>query len=142
VSTREETFAVYIAGEQIEGTEIGVTYVYITTPLGRVRMTGEEAGELGQKLTAAAECDRNLDDEGEAPDFFRPGRTYTVNAPFLAPEIRANFQCIAVAVHPTAGSRRALGFEQEGAGSPWRSSSLRDEEWADGWVELTEDGAK
>jgi hypothetical protein len=75
-----------------------------------------------------------------APDFFQPGRTYTEDAPFRAPEDRPNFQCIAVAVHPTTGDRRALGFEQPGAGRPWRSSSMRDEEWADGWTAVTEGG--
>ncbi|MFF7130328.1 hypothetical protein [Streptomyces sp. NPDC008240] len=74
------------------------------------------------------------------PDFFQPGHTYTENAPFRAPEDRANFQCIALAIHPTTGDRRAFGFEQPGAGHPWRSSSLRNEEWADGWVEVAEGG--
>ena len=82
------------------------------------------------------------DTADEAVDFFRPGRTYTEDAPFRAPEDRPNFQCIAVAVHPTTGGRRALGFEQAGAGRPWKSSSLRDEEWADGWVDVTEAGAE
>ncbi len=63
MTTREDTFAVYCAGEQIEGTDIGITYIYITTPLGRVRMTADEADELGHKLIAAAECDRSLGDE-------------------------------------------------------------------------------
>jgi hypothetical protein len=76
------------------------------------------------------------------PNFFEPGRTYTEDAPFRAPEDRPNFQCVAVAIHPTTGDRRALGFEQAGAGAPWKSSSFRDEEWADGWVEITEDGSK
>jgi hypothetical protein len=77
-----------------------------------------------------------------APDFFQPGRTYTEDAPFRAPEDRGNFQCVAVAIHPTTGNRRALGFEQAGAGAPWKSSSFRDEEWADGWVETTEGGGQ
>lgn len=71
-------------------------------------------------------------------DFFQPGRTYTKDAPFRAPEDRPNFQCIAVAIHPTTGSRRALGFEQAGAGGPWKSASFRDEEWADGWADITD----
>lgn len=41
-------------------------------------------------------------------------------------------------IHPTTGGRRALGFEQPGAGRPWRSSSMRDEEWADGWADITD----
>lgn len=71
-------------------------------------------------------------------DFFQPGRAYTEDAPFRAPEDRPNFQCIALATHPTTGDRRAFGFEQPGAGRPWKSSSLRDEEWADGWTDITD----
>lgn len=66
-----EDFAVYCAGEQIDGvdgTPIGMTYIYVTTPLGRVRMTREEADELGRKLLAAAEYDRALDDEDDDPE--------------------------------------------------------------------------
>lgn len=77
---------------------------------------------------------------GVKPTFFEPGRTYTENAPFRAPEDRPNFQCVAVAIHPTTGTRRALGFEQPGTGGRWSSSSMRDEEWADGWVDITEGG--
>lgn len=76
------------------------------------------------------------------PDFFQPGHTYTQNAPFRAPEDRPNFQCIAVATHPTTGNRRAFGFDQPGAGGPWSSASLRDEEWADGWIDVTEGGGR
>lgn len=79
-----------------------------------------------------------LTEDGETADFFQPGRTYTENAPYRAPEDRPNFQCVAVAVHPTKGNRRALGFEQSGAGAPWASASMRDEEWWDGWVEVAE----
>lgn len=56
-----EDFAVYIAGEQIRGTDIGLTYVYVTTPLGQVRMTPDEAEQLGRKLIAAAEYDREAE---------------------------------------------------------------------------------
>lgn len=76
----------------------------------------------------------------ESLDFFQPGRTYTRNLPFAAPEVCPSFQCVAVAEHPTRGTRRALGFERQGANAPWASSSLRDEEWADGWVEVTAPG--
>ncbi|GKQ39517.1 hypothetical protein [Streptomyces sp. A012304] len=81
------------------------------------------------------------DELATPPDFFRPGRTYTTDEPFRAPEDRPNFQCVAVAIHPTMGSRRALGFEQPGSGRTWKSASLRDDEWADGWVDVTEGGA-
>jgi predicted class III extradiol MEMO1 family dioxygenase len=54
---------VYCAGEQIDGTEIGVTYIYVSTPLGRVRMTADEAENVGRCLLAAAEYDRSLDNE-------------------------------------------------------------------------------
>jgi hypothetical protein len=83
------------------------------------------------------------DDSGDGErdgDFFAPGHLYTEDAPFRAPEDRPNFRCVAVAVHPTTGGRRALGFEQPGAGRPWRSVSLRDEEWLYGWVDITGGG--
>lgn len=63
MTVRDETFAVYCAGEEIDG--IGMTYIYATTPLGQIRMTADEAEDLGRKLIAAAEYDRALDD-GEA----------------------------------------------------------------------------
>ncbi|MEU7435686.1 hypothetical protein AB0B07_33335 [Streptomyces sioyaensis] len=72
------------------------------------------------------------------PDFFRAGRTYIRNLPFRAPEARPNFQCVAVATHPTKGTLRALGFEQASAGAPWVSASMRTEEWVDGWSEVRE----
>ncbi|WP_069751655.1 hypothetical protein [Streptomyces sp. EN16] len=64
-SPQTGTFDVYIAGEQIPGTEIGMTFIYVTTPLGRVRMTADEAEALGQKLIAAAEYDQQseVDDD-------------------------------------------------------------------------------
>lgn len=52
-------FDVYLAGETLEGTDIGSTYVYITTPLGQVRMTEEEAENLGQCLLGAARTYRD-----------------------------------------------------------------------------------
>lgn len=61
----EETFAVYIAGEQIDGTDIGMTYIQVTTPLGRLRMTAEEADDLGRKLIAAAEYDLVAEQEDD-----------------------------------------------------------------------------
>lgn len=64
--TDSETFAVYCAGEMIDGTDIGITYIYAVTPLGRVRMTADEAETLGRSLIAAAECDRKLEAEDES----------------------------------------------------------------------------
>lgn len=63
--TESETFGVYCAGETIDGTEISVTYIHISTPLGQVRMTADEAENLGRCLLAAAEYDRNLNDEDD-----------------------------------------------------------------------------
>ena len=91
----------------------------------------------------AIDCDRlrvALRDTGlnpedaDAPDFFRPGRTYHLGGPFQAPELCLIFRCVAIAQHPTAKARRAFGFERTGEpGSPWRSAALRDEEWEQGW---------
>jgi hypothetical protein len=46
--------SVYIAGEQIPGTDIGLSYIYVTTPFGQLRLTGEEAETLGRLLEHAA----------------------------------------------------------------------------------------
>lgn len=69
--------------------------------------------------------------------FFRPGRMYTQNLPFRAPEDRPNFECIGVGRHPSkGGALRAFGFEQPGVGQPWASAAQRMEEWTEGWVDL------
>lgn len=59
-----DSLDVYIAGEQVPGTEIGLSYIYVTTSLGKVRMTGEEAAELGQKLAHAAVTMQEIEDAG------------------------------------------------------------------------------
>jgi hypothetical protein len=58
-----ETFGVYCAGEQVAPDGPGMTYIYLTTPLGRVRFTADEAEKVGRELIAAAEYDRTLNDE-------------------------------------------------------------------------------
>lgn len=79
-----------------------------------------------------------LTEQTAEPDFFQPGHTYTKDAgPHTAPETHPTLRCIAVAEHPTRGSRRAFGFLQLGAGARWVSASLRDEEWAEGWTDVT-----
>ena len=55
---------VYVAGEQVPGTDIGMGYIYVTTALGRVRMTAEEAESLGQKLIHAARTSREIEAAG------------------------------------------------------------------------------
>ncbi|MEU6222288.1 hypothetical protein [Streptomyces sp. NPDC047042] len=70
------------------------------------------------------------------PSFFRPGRAYTRDLPFRAPEDRPNFDCLGVGTHPTKAVVRAFGFEQPGAGRPWVSASQRMEEWGEGWIDL------
>lgn len=64
-ASTHESFAVYCAGEEIDG--IGLTYIYISTPLGPVRMTAEEAESLGRALIAAAEYDKdaNVAEDGD-----------------------------------------------------------------------------
>lgn len=64
--TDSDSFTVYCAGEMIDGTDIGITYIYAVTPIGRVRMTADEAETFGRSLIAAAEYDRRLDDEDES----------------------------------------------------------------------------
>lgn len=58
-------FAVYIAGEQVPGTEIGMGYIVVRTVVGDVRMTAEEAETLGQKLIHAAETSREIENDGD-----------------------------------------------------------------------------
>lgn len=55
-------FDVYCAGEEVTP-GLGITYVYTSTPLGKLRMTEDEAEDLGRKLLAAAEYNRSLEDE-------------------------------------------------------------------------------
>lgn len=63
MTVRDETFDVWIAGEEvIPG--LGISYIYVTTPLGHVRMTAEEAKELGQKLLCTADCYRDMEEAG------------------------------------------------------------------------------
>lgn len=66
MTTSQETFGIYCAGETIEGTDLGITYIYVTTPLGKIRMTADEAETLGRGLIAAAKYDRSLDNEQES----------------------------------------------------------------------------
>ncbi|MFH9248185.1 hypothetical protein ACH4LK_22485 [Streptomyces lydicus] len=93
------------------------------------------ADAAGKDTPAGGESTR------DAGDFFQPGRTYTRNLPYRAPEDRPNFRCVAVGQHPTKDAVRAFGFEQPGDGAPWGSAAMRDVEWQDGWVDVTEGGA-
>lgn len=52
------TFDVYCAGETLEGTSISMLHIEVTTPLGKIRLTEEEAELLGQLLQAAAKFNR------------------------------------------------------------------------------------
>jgi hypothetical protein len=69
-------------------------------------------------------------------DFFAPDTTYTLADPYKAPEIRPQFQCVAVAVHPSKGEDRAFGFWRAGHASPWVSHAADAKDWAKGWVEM------
>ncbi|QBJ94481.1 RusA family crossover junction endodeoxyribonuclease (plasmid) [Streptomyces seoulensis] len=53
-TTPDESFSVYLAGEQIEGTNLGITYIRVATPIGDLRMTTEEAQQLAATLQHAA----------------------------------------------------------------------------------------
>lgn len=123
-------------------------FTVIASQLAR-RAAAEEIAELKAERHSANEqlrADRDriaalesspLDTEPEpAYSFFRPGRVYTRDLPYRAPEDRPNFECVGVGVHPSKGARRAFGFEQPGDGQPWVSTAQRDEEWADGWIDL------
>ncbi|MGW0869899.1 hypothetical protein ACWD3Z_05335 [Streptomyces sp. NPDC002740] len=73
---------------------------------------------------------------GDEPTFFRPGRIYTRDLPFRAPEDRPSFECVGIGWHPSKDALRAFGFEQPGAGFPWVSASQRTQEWEEGWIDL------
>jgi hypothetical protein len=74
---------------------------------------------------------------GPEPTFFRPGRLYTRDLPYRAPEDRPFFQCFGVGRHPSKdGALRAFGFEQPGVGRPWASTAQRMQEWDEGWIDL------
>lgn len=42
--------------------------------------------------------------------FFEPGKTYTTDNGYTAPELVKYFRCEAVATHPAKGALRAFGF--------------------------------
>ncbi|MFF5984372.1 hypothetical protein ACFY78_36575 [Streptomyces olindensis] len=95
-----------------------------------------QAAEALEAKGMLRSLDSDAEGGSEASEFFHPGRTYTRDLPFRAPEDRPTFECVGIGVHPTKGSLRAFGFEQPGAGHPWVSAAQRMEEWADGWVEI------
>jgi hypothetical protein len=96
-----------------------------------LRRLADAEAEVERLRAQIAEADSSAE-----PDFFRPGRVYTRDLMFRAPEDRPNFECVGIGMHPSKGARRAFGFEQPGAGQPWVSASQRDEEWAHGWIDL------
>lgn len=101
MTTTEETFSVYLAGEQINES-LSLGYIYITTPLGPVRMTPEEADSLGSALQHAADTDRrmNLSDED-------------ATNPYLDPYPWAPEPALTVTVYGLAGpqgSKTAVGY--------------------------------
>ncbi|MFE3578767.1 hypothetical protein [Streptomyces vinaceus] len=72
-----------------------------------------------------------------APDFFQPGRTYTDNNGYRAPEITTNFHVEHVTRHPASGRLRAIGWSRSLApGSRWHGD-FRDEDEFEGWTELS-----
>lgn len=66
--------------------------------------------------------------------FFAPNVTYLLDAPYRAPEVLPQFQCVAVAVHPSKGEDRAFGFYRAGSMSAWVSHAMNADEWERGWV--------
>ncbi|MFI8360772.1 hypothetical protein ACIGD1_11490 [Streptomyces sp. NPDC085612] len=72
-----------------------------------------------------------------APDFFQPGRTYTDNNGYRAPEITTHFRVEHVTRHPESGRLRAIGWSKSLApGSRWHGD-FRDEGDFEGWTELS-----
>lgn len=57
----ENSFPVQVTGETLDGVigdEIPLTYIQVLTPYGYVRMTAEEAEDLGRRLISASEYER------------------------------------------------------------------------------------
>lgn len=139
VCTGERSDALHMIDDYPGGPQRDEDGVYDCCPWPQIETYSTVwAAYLVELLNADTEEKPTAEAPTATPDFFQAGRTYTEDAPFRAPEDRPNFQCAAVAIHPTTGNRRALGFEQPGAGRPWKSSSMRDEEWADGWTDTTD----
>lgn len=63
--TSRDELAVFTAGEVLPGTDITLTYLYIATPHGPVRMTAEEAEVLGACLIHAAGYAHDIDMEDQ-----------------------------------------------------------------------------
>ncbi|MBK3631612.1 hypothetical protein JHN52_01275 [Streptomyces sp. MBT97] len=100
-----------------------------------------EARYIGDSITDVETAVRELGalpvPAGSWPKFFCPGRLYTRDLPYRAPEDRPSFQCVGVGRHPSkGGALRAFGFEQPGVGRPWASAAQRMEEWEEGWLDL------
>lgn len=74
MTTVDESFAVYCAGEQITENGPSITYIDAHTPIGRVRMTADEAANFGRMLIASADFDRrlHLSDEDAANPYLDP----------------------------------------------------------------------
>ncbi|MFD8577208.1 hypothetical protein ACFV1H_17985 [Streptomyces virginiae] len=71
------------------------------------------------------------------PDFFQPGRTYTDNNGYRAPELTTHFHVEHVTRHPEGGQLRAIGWSRSLApGSRWHGDFRDGDEFA-GWTELS-----
>ncbi|MFG2847467.1 hypothetical protein ACGF12_30505 [Kitasatospora sp. NPDC048296] len=73
---------------------------------------------------------------GSKPEFFESGRTYVVADPFLPPELRMVFDCVAVAPHRQHGDLRAFGFAGPlGGPGRWSSVAFQESQWSIGWAD-------
>lgn len=89
-----------------------------------------DSGPFAAYLVELLKADRGQ--AAPAPDFFRPGATYSYAA--------WAFRCDTVTTHPATGERVALGwfrFRQ----SEWTTYSYDETDWSDGlWAEDTDGG--
>lgn len=127
MTTTDETFSVHLAGEQINES-LGLGYIYITTPLGPIRMTPEEAGQLGEDLQHAADTDRRMDlsDEDAANPYLdpypwapEPALTVTVHG---LPAAQGSKAYKGHRTNKATGHRTAILAEQSKRVKPWRQA--------------------
>lgn len=77
----------------------------------------------------------------ESPDYFEPGRSYTTNDGYTAPEDVLRFRCAHTTTTPS-GARIAFGFARVGTATEWTPTGLGDRDWAHphGWHVISPGG--
>lgn len=80
-----------------------------------------------------------LVEQCETHDFFEPKKVYrSTSKPMLAAELRGQFQCWAVEIHPSTRVLYAVGVFRSAHNRPWNPYvvSLVATNWKEGWEEI------